>query len=85
MPPRKRKQAARAAKGKDAPPAEEPALQPAKMGVAALRQELESRGLETGGKKAELVARLQAVLAGPPPAKKAKTEVCTCRELISLN
>ena len=84
MPPRKRKRAARE------PPADPPAtsaaaaasdLVPAKMTVAALREELDSRDLDTRGKKAELVARLEAELAGasgaskgPPPTKKAKKE-----------
>ena len=95
MPPRKRKQAARQEAEPD-PPAAAADLDPAKMTVAQLREELDSRGLETRGKKAELVARLQAELAGaaqgPSPTKrsrKAKTkqepkeeepEVRKCRE-----
>ena len=75
MPPRKRKQAARKEPEPDPPAAAEAALDPAKMTVAALREELDSRGLETRGKKAELVARLQAELAGssgPSPTKKSR-------------
>ena len=77
MPPRKRKQAARQETEPD-PPAAASALDPAKMTVAALREELDSRGLDTCGKKAELVARLQAELAGsgstqgPSPTKKSR-------------
>ena len=85
MPPRKRKQAAR--KTDADPPPDPPAaassssgLNPAKMTVAKLREELERRGLDTQGKKAELVARLQADIeaegeTAAPAAKKTKTEV----------
>ena len=56
--------------------------EPAKMTVAELRKELQTRGLDTNGKKAELVARLEEALKGsgedntgmPPRAKKTKTE-----------
>ena len=87
MPRRKRKQVA--AKANPPPdPAPQPAearahspagseLNPAKMTVAQLREELETRGEETRGRKAELVARLQAAVeagdASEPPAKKTKT------------
>ena len=43
------------------------------MKVAELRAELEDRGLDTSGKKAELVARLEAALGGGT-SKKAKIE-----------
>ena len=66
MPPRKRKQAARE-KTEQEPPASS-SLQTAKMTVAVLREELDSRGLDTRGRKAELVARLEAALAAPPQA-----------------
>lgn len=39
-------------------------LEPSKMKVGDLREELEKRGLETSGKKAELVARLEDALKG---------------------
>ena len=50
------------------------------MTVAVLREELDSRGLDTRGRKAELVARLEAELAGhsqassqgPSPTKKSR-------------
>ena len=87
MPRRKRKQAA--AKASPTPdPAPQPAevradspagsgLNAAKMTVAQLREELEARGEETRGKKAELVARLQAAIeeegdAREPPSEKTK-------------
>ena len=80
MPPRKRKQAARQDTVLDpsSAAASSVSVDPTKMTVAALREELESRGLETRGKKAELVARLQAELTGsavaqgPSPTKKAR-------------
>lgn len=81
MPPRKRKQAARETASD--PPAESASssLEPAKMTVAMLREELDSRGLDTRGKKAELVARLEAELAGtsgpsqgPSPTKKSRRQ-----------
>lgn len=77
MPPRKRKQAARDT-APDPPANSASSLEPAKMTVAALREELDSRGLDIRGKKAELVARLAAELAGstegPSPTKKPKKE-----------
>lgn len=86
MPPRKRKQAARQTDAEPPPdpsaaaPSSAGGLNPAKMTVAKLREELERRGLETQGKKAELVARLQADIktegeTDAPAAKKTKTEV----------
>lgn len=42
--------------------------------MAELRSELEQRGLDTSGKKAELVARLEAALGSPGPSKKTKVE-----------
>ena len=75
MPPRKRRQAARDTAPEPSTPS---SLEPGKMTVAALRQELGSRGLDSHGKKAELVARLEAELAGPSqgpsPAKKSKKQ-----------
>ena len=74
MPPRKRKQAKQATA--DTTATDHSQLEPATMTVALLREELESRGLDTRGKKAELVARLEAELAGsskgPSPAKKSR-------------
>ena len=59
--------------------------EPSKMTVAELRKELQARGLDTSGKKAELIPRLEEALKGtdeahggpseaPPSAKKAKTD-----------
>ncbi len=57
MPPRKRKTA-------PAPEPEPPAsdLEPSKMKVAELKEELTKRGLEISGKKADLLARLEEAL-----------------------
>ena len=63
MPPRKRKEP-QSSTSTD--------VVPAKMKVTELRQELESRGLDSTGKKAELVARLEAALPAAPPSKKGK-------------
>ena len=63
MPPRKRKEP-QASSSTD--------VVPAKMKVAELREELESRGLDSTGKKAELVARLEVALPAAPPSKKEK-------------
>ena len=72
--PRRQPQASK----KAAAPAAAPDLQPAKMKVADLKEELGKRGLDTSGKKAELVSRLEAAIGasggGPPPAKKVKVE-----------
>lgn len=81
MPPRKRRLAARKiAPGPSAASASS-SVEPAKMTVAVLREELDSRGLDTRGKKAELVARLEAELAGtsgsskgPSPTKKSRKQ-----------
>jgi len=82
MPGRKRKQiddeAGDVAKKQEA-------KEPVKMTVAELRKELQTRGLDTSGKKAELVPRLEEALKGteevdvkssgaPPSSKKAKTD-----------
>ena len=89
MPGRKRKQqdstddgAAATSKVPD-----EPAKAPAKMTVAELKKELQDRGLDTSGKKAELVTRLEGAKSGTqkkstdttdsgklPKPKKQKTE-----------
>ena len=64
MPPRKRKEPQSSSSSTD--------LVPSKLRVAELRQELESRGLDSTGKKAELVARLEAALPSAP--KKGKMD-----------
>lgn len=69
MPPRKRKEkvATEAATTSE----------PSSMKVAELREELEKRGLDTSGRKAELVSRLEAALmssTGPSPTKKTKSD-----------
>ena len=55
---------------------------PAKMTVAELKKELQDRGLDTGGKKAELVVRLEGAISTlkgdidtsePPSTKKQKS------------
>jgi len=82
MPGRKRKQEDTTDSGATALA---PAKDPAKMTVAELKKELQDRGLDTSGKKAELVARLQGATSSskggtdstdagePPRAKKQKT------------
>ena len=82
MPGRKRKQEDTTDSGATA---SAPAKDPAKMTVAELKKELQDRGLDTSGKKAELVARLQGATSSskggtdstdagePPSAKKQKT------------
>ena len=57
MPPKKRSNPASAA-------GSGPQVDPSKLKVQELREELENRGLETEGKKAELVARLEEALKG---------------------
>ena len=86
MPGRKRKQqdstddaAATATPTKQDEPAGKP---PAKMTVVELKKELQDRGLDTSGKKAELAARLEGAnksadstdTGEAPKAKKQKTE-----------
>lgn len=56
MPPRKRKQQAAE------PMASASDVDPAKMKVAELKEELEKRGLDSTGKKADLVSRLEDAL-----------------------
>ena len=56
MPPRKRKQAPEPA------PAVKCDVEPSKMKVAGLKEELKKRGLETSGKREELVSRLEKAL-----------------------
>ena len=81
MPGRKRKQV----NEEDNVTNKQESKEPAKMTVAELRKELQARGLDTSGKKADLVPRLEEALkdtdeaeAGPseipPSAKKAKTD-----------
>jgi len=80
MPARKRKQVAEEESTDDA--CKESAKEPAKMTVAELRKELQTRNLDTTGRKAELVSRLEDALKGsdetdsgqPPSAKKAKVD-----------
>ena len=89
MPGRKRKQqdstdgaAVTASPTKQDEPAKKPA---AKMTVAELKKELQDLGLDTTGKKAELLARLEGAKTSqkgadstdsgePPKSKKQKTE-----------
>ena len=84
MPGRKRKQVDEEDKTTDVTKKQE-IKEPAKMTVAELRKELQARGLDTSGKKAELVPRLEEALKGideaepgpseaPPSAKKVKTD-----------
>lgn len=85
MPGRKRKQqqkssddvTAATTSTKQDEPAKKP---PAKMTVAELKKELQDCGLDTSGKKAELVARLEGATnqkttdsGEPPKSKKQKT------------
>ena len=84
MPGRKRKQEDTTDAGAAAA-ASAPAKEPGKMTVAELKKELQDRGLDTSGKKAELVARLEGATSSsksgtdstdagkPPSAKKQKT------------
>lgn len=86
MPGRKRKQqesADEAGATSTSTKQDEPAGKlPAKMTVAELKKELQDRGLDTSGKKAELVARLEGASKGAastdsgeaPKTKKQKTE-----------
>lgn len=52
MPPKKRQAVATAS------------IDPSKLKVAELKEELEKRGLDSSGKKAELVSRLEDALSG---------------------
>lgn len=52
MPPKKRQAVATAS------------IDPSKLKVAELKKELEKRGLDSSGKKAELVSRLEDALSG---------------------
>jgi len=88
MPGRKRKQEDTTDSGTTA---SVPAKDPAKMTVAELKKELQDRGLDTSGKKVELVARLEGATSSskggtdstdagePPSAKKQKTSSGTIR------
>ena len=69
--------------------------EPTKMTVAELKKELQARGLDTSGKKAELVPRLEEALKGtdeadggpsevPPSAKKAKTDSTGNKKIIKF-
>ena len=55
MPPKKRQAASATAAT---------SIDPSKLKVAELKEELEKRGLDTSGKKAELVSRLEDALSG---------------------
>lgn len=76
MPPRKRKQVVREETTATTDQSTSSTIEPAKMTVVVLKEELDSRGLDTRGKKAELVARLQAELIGSSkgssPTKKSR-------------
>ena len=56
MPPKKRQAAGATAAAAS--------IDPSKLKVAELKEELEKRGLDTSGKKAELVSRLEDALSG---------------------
>ena len=62
MPPRRKRQQ----KKED----ENDQINPSTLTVAQLRVELSKKKLDTGGKKAELVKRLQDALTQPSPSKK---------------
>ena len=84
MPGRKRKQLDEEKESSDVAKKQD-GKEPVKMTVAELRKELQARGLDATGKKADLVSRLEEALKGtdeadtgasemPPSAKKAKTD-----------
>ena len=83
MPGRKRKQADVGSKSSDVSEKQK-SKEPAEMTVAELRKELQTRDLDTSGRKVDLIPRLEEALKGtdgteqgssetPPSAKKAKT------------
>lgn len=72
MPPRRKRQ--KKVEPEDEEDLTEVKVNPTLMTVAQLRAELSKRGLETGGKKAELVQRLKDALDEdePGPSKKVR-------------
>ena len=80
MPPRKRKAPAATSSAISSAPV--PSVDVSKMKFADLKVELQKRGLDTTGKKADLVQRLKDTMgdhdvsdaAGEPSAKKGKAE-----------
>ena len=72
MPPKKRQRKAAAVKEEEQPVGVQP-LNPAALTVTQLRAELSKKGLDTSGKKALLVQRLNDALKSPDepgPTKK---------------
>jgi len=61
-----------------------PAIDPSSMKVAELKKELTTRGLDTSGKKADLLARLTADLAAAPATGAAAKELQDADEVNSL-
>lgn len=72
MPPRRKRQ--KKVEQEDEEEIAEVKINPTSMTVVQLRAELNKRGLETGGKKAELVQRLKDALDEdePGPSKKVR-------------